>query len=188
MLLVLKLLPFAHSGIGLPLLIIGEQRLLTEAELDRVEWGGGELAEVGGRSTGRLPGEAGGVRVATWNIECGLRYEKILEALKRGLASDVYLLREVDCYARRTGYRNIARLLAEELGMYYVFGIEFQELAQGGSGQPALHGQAILSRFPIARVCSVSNTSRWTGRATCSSHATAGAWPWWLKSKLATDG
>jgi endonuclease/exonuclease/phosphatase family metal-dependent hydrolase len=35
--------------------------------------------------------------------------------------------------------------------MVYVFGIEFEELAQGRSGRPAFHGQALLSRFPVIR-------------------------------------
>ncbi len=144
--LLLKLLSCAHSDITLPLLNRWEQRLLTASELDRLEWGGSGLIEIGSRSTGRPLSGDDSVRAATWNIERGLRYEKILEALERGLASDIYLLQEVDCHARRTGYKNIARLLAD-----YVFGIEFQELAQGRSGRPALHGQAILSRFPIVR-------------------------------------
>jgi endonuclease/exonuclease/phosphatase family metal-dependent hydrolase len=33
--------------------------------------------------------------------------------------------------------------------MNYVFGCEFQELAQGNSDSPAFHGQATLSRLPL---------------------------------------
>jgi endonuclease/exonuclease/phosphatase family metal-dependent hydrolase len=35
--------------------------------------------------------------------------------------------------------------------MNYVFGREFQELAQGSKDSPAYHGQAILSKWPISK-------------------------------------
>lgn len=85
-----------------------------------------------------------------WNIERGVQLPGILEALRGPLAADIYVLQEVDRHTRRTGYRDIAAELARELRMEYVFAIEFEELAQGRSGQPAFQGQAVLSRFPVS--------------------------------------
>ncbi|MBI3951693.1 MAG: hypothetical protein HY314_14685 [Acidobacteria bacterium] len=89
--------------------------------------------------------------LANWNIERGVRQTEILQALRDPLAADLYLLQEVDWQTRRTGYRNVAEEFARGLGMNYVFGIEFEELAQGRDGWPAFHGQVLLSRFPILR-------------------------------------
>jgi len=89
--------------------------------------------------------------LASWNIERGVRLTQILQALRGPLAADLYVLQEVDWRTRRTGYRNVAEEIARELGVNYVFGIEFEELAQGRDGLPAFHGQALLSRFPITR-------------------------------------
>lgn len=89
--------------------------------------------------------------LVNWNIERGVRQTKILQALRGPLAADFYVLQEVDWQTRRTGYRNVAAELARELGMNYVFGIEFEELAQERNGLPAFQGQALVSRFPISR-------------------------------------
>lgn len=90
--------------------------------------------------------------LVSWNIERGVRMSEILQAFRGPLAADLYVLQEVDLHTRRTGYRNVAEDIARELRMNYVFGVEFEELAQGRSGQAAFHGQAVLSRFPISRV------------------------------------
>lgn len=50
---------------------------------------------------------------------------------------------------RRSGYRPVARDLAEALGMNWVFAGEFQEIGQARGNVPAITGQAVLSRFPI---------------------------------------
>jgi endonuclease/exonuclease/phosphatase family metal-dependent hydrolase len=88
------------------------------------------------------------VRVVTWNIERGVQYESILAVL-RSVEADVVLLQEVDRYCRRSGYRDVARDLGHDLGMNWVFAGEFQELGEGRRHQPAITGQAILSRHPI---------------------------------------
>jgi endonuclease/exonuclease/phosphatase family metal-dependent hydrolase len=67
----------------------------------------------------------------------------------KALDADVYLLQEVDMGVRRSGHRQIAKELADDLGMNWVFAGEFQELGQGLRGRPALTGQAVLSRYPI---------------------------------------
>jgi endonuclease/exonuclease/phosphatase family metal-dependent hydrolase len=56
----------------------------------------------------------------------------------------------VDWACRRSGDRKIARDLAEALDMNWVFAGEFQEIAEGRHGRPALTGQSILSRYPIS--------------------------------------
>lgn len=83
-----------------------------------------------------------------WNIDRGTRLEKIAA----GIASqrpDIATLQEVDLNARRSGFKDIARELATRLKLNFVFAPEFQELGQGSSGEPAYHGQAILTSLPI---------------------------------------
>jgi len=89
------------------------------------------------------------IRVVSWNIARGCRLDEIAEFLV-GANADLILLQEVDKYARRSEYRNIAELLAKRLRLNYAFGIEFRELAQGSRDAPAYHGQATLSRWPLS--------------------------------------
>lgn len=89
--------------------------------------------------------------LVSWNIERGVRISEIQQAFRGPLAADLYVLQEVDLHTRRAGYRNVAEDIARELNFSYVLGVEFEELAQGGSGQAAFHGQAVLSRFPLSR-------------------------------------
>lgn len=101
------------------------------------------------RDSGRsLPSR---IVLVNWNIERGVRYPDILQAFREGLEADVYVLQEVDLHTRRAGYRNVAEELARALGVNYVFGIEFEELAQARPELPSYHGQAVLSRLPINR-------------------------------------
>jgi endonuclease/exonuclease/phosphatase family metal-dependent hydrolase len=88
------------------------------------------------------------LRILSWNINRGLHLESIAEFLS-AIQADIVLLQEVDQNTRRTGFRNVARELARVLSLNYVFGVEFQELAQGTAGSPALHGHATLSRWPL---------------------------------------
>ncbi|MGD0298719.1 MAG: endonuclease/exonuclease/phosphatase family protein [Bryobacteraceae bacterium] len=143
------------------------------------------------------------LRVASWNIERGLNFDLIRlalsdpdgfkqAALERGAMNatkmaniehqlttlrdaDVIVLNEVDLGMKRTDYRDVARDLAQALGMNYVFGVEFvevdrledlglenyqledraltQQIREDLAPDPArylgLHGSAILSRYPI---------------------------------------
>jgi endonuclease/exonuclease/phosphatase family metal-dependent hydrolase len=143
------------------------------------------------------------LRVAFWNIERGLNFDLIKlalsdpegfkrAALERGAPdankqanieqqlrtlrdADIIALNEVDLGMKRTDYRDVARDLAQALGMNYVFGVEFVEvdrlddlgLEEIELENPALsqqiredlrpdpvryrgvHGSAILSRYPI---------------------------------------
>jgi len=89
------------------------------------------------------------IRIVNWNIDRGQQLSGVLDFLTNA-AADLILLQETDVNARRTQHRNIAREIAQTLRMNYVFGCEFEELTQGDHNSPAYHGQATLSRFPIA--------------------------------------
>ena len=89
------------------------------------------------------------IRVVNWNINRGLRLQKVIEFLASAKA-DVFLLQESDLNARRTHHLNVAKEIAQKLQMNYVFGREFQELTQGSKKSPAYHGQATLSRWPLS--------------------------------------
>lgn len=89
------------------------------------------------------------IRVVSWNIARGAQFDEVLDVLAT-LDADVHALQEVDWGCRRSGDRNIARDLAEALGMNWVFAGEFQELGEGRHRRPALTGQSILSRYPIS--------------------------------------
>ncbi len=143
------------------------------------------------------------LRVAEWNIERGLNFDLIKlalsdpdgfkqAALQRGTPAadeqskidqqlrtlrdaDIIVLNEVDLGMKRTDYRDVARDLAQALGMNYVFGVEFVEvdrlddlglerieledpaltrqIREDLRPDPAkylgLHGSAILSRYPL---------------------------------------
>jgi endonuclease/exonuclease/phosphatase family metal-dependent hydrolase len=88
------------------------------------------------------------IRVVDWNIDRGLKLEGIIEFLASANA-DLILLQEADLNAKRTHRINIARVISHKLQMNYVFGREFQELAQGSEISPAYHGQATLSPWPL---------------------------------------
>jgi endonuclease/exonuclease/phosphatase family metal-dependent hydrolase len=90
----------------------------------------------------------GQLKIVTWNIERGAAYGRVLSAL-RSLDADVLLLQEVDRECRRTGFRDVARDLAEALDMNWISAGEFQEIGEGRKRRPALTGQATLSKFPI---------------------------------------
>lgn len=93
------------------------------------------------------------IRVVSWNIARGSKLNAIIDFLVSADA-DIIFLQETDRNARRTANRDVAREIAQKLGMHYVFGCEFEELAQGSRASPAYHGQATLSRWPL-RVCSI---------------------------------
>jgi endonuclease/exonuclease/phosphatase family metal-dependent hydrolase len=63
--------------------------------------------------------------------------------------ADLLLLQEVDMNTRRTRRMDVAERVAQALRMNYVFGREFQELAEGSHDSPAYTGQATLSRWPL---------------------------------------
>ena len=102
-------------------------------------------------------------RFLAWNLERGIEYEGQLAELQRHpylVSSDVLLLTETDVGMARSGNRAIAQDLARELGMCCAFVPCYLNLAKGagiendfdGENEYGLHGNAILSRYPIRNV------------------------------------
>ena len=110
-----------------------------------------------------------------------------LEELRR---ADVIILNEVDLGMKRTRYADVARELATAAGMNYAFGVEFVEVDRLYTGDDriemktpelskaladdlrvdperyrGLHGNAVLSRFPIrsARITRLPECYDWFG-------------------------
>jgi len=119
----------------------------------------GDCAPVSPPAAG--PTWRGGLRAVAWNIQRGARLDDLRRALlARPLAgADLLLLSEVDVGLGRSGNRNVARELAEALGMSYAFGVSYLALTDdfgddsaGLENTLALSGAAIISRYPIGRV------------------------------------
>ena len=128
--------------------------LLTDEQIHRVE---GEPRRV---ERARTNTET--LTVVTWNIARGVDFPSILEQL-RTLEADVVLLQEVDRFCGRSGGRDVARDLAMALDMNWVWAGEFQEIGESIGAQPALTGQAVLSRTPIedARIIPFEAQAGW---------------------------
>lgn len=100
------------------------------------------------------------LRITHWNIERGKHLDEIVKLFNNHpilKASDIISLNEVDLGMNRTKNLNIAFELGKKLGMHTVYVAEFIELTKGigqelklpGENQESLHGNAILSRYPI---------------------------------------
>lgn len=89
------------------------------------------------------------IRVVDWNIDRGLHLAAVVGFLAHSKA-DLIMLQEVDQNTRRTGHINVAKTIAQQLQMNYVFGREFEELTQESRGSHGYQGQATLSRWPIS--------------------------------------
>lgn len=89
------------------------------------------------------------ITVVCWNIQYGKNFDRILSVMKNDLRADTYILQEVDKNTSRTGFRDIAKELAADLGINYKWGKEFRELDQGSSSANAYTGQAVLSKYNI---------------------------------------
>jgi endonuclease/exonuclease/phosphatase family metal-dependent hydrolase len=107
-----------------------------------------EQIETGSFSPPDSTGGPTSFRVVSWNIARGSKLNAVIEFLATANA-DIILLQEVDRNARRTNYWNVAKEIAQKLRMNYIFGCEFEELAEGTRASPAYHGQATLSRWPL---------------------------------------
>jgi endonuclease/exonuclease/phosphatase family metal-dependent hydrolase len=101
--------------------------------------------------------------------------EKVSEDIEILKASDVWILNEVDWGVKRTQYREVVRELGETLNMNWAYGVEFLEIDSKQLGTATfddgedeqsreqlleefkvdknrlrvLHGNAVLSRYPI---------------------------------------
>jgi endonuclease/exonuclease/phosphatase family metal-dependent hydrolase len=114
------------------------------------------------------------LRVMAWNIERGKRLDAILgwlrgDPLFAGL--DVLLLAEADIGMARSGNRNVVAEVADALGFEHAFGNSYLCLSAGNArdidhrgpdhagaaeNRWGLHGNAVLSRFPLLRAESFS--------------------------------
>lgn len=99
-------------------------------------------------------------RAVAWNIERGIEFEGILHHLKEHSLlkhGDIFLIPETDMGMARSGNRNVARELARDLKLNYFFVPTYINLCKGngtelhfeGDNAEAIHGNAILSRYPI---------------------------------------
>ncbi len=87
------------------------------------------------------------VLVLAYNIARGYSFQQIRDRLldnSEVAVPDILLISEADRGCKRTGNVNIAYELARALGMYYVYGVEYYEIADSCE-----HGNAILSRYPL---------------------------------------
>ncbi|MBK6723342.1 MAG: hypothetical protein IPG58_08715 [Acidobacteria bacterium] len=111
------------------------------------------------------PAHAGGSDISTvaWNLERGIRFDGILDALKNHddlKDKDLYLLTELDHGMARSGNRFVAQELANELGLNYAFAPVYIPLQKGsgvesdmeGENTTSIHGLGMLSRYPMSNV------------------------------------
>jgi endonuclease/exonuclease/phosphatase family metal-dependent hydrolase len=107
------------------------------------------------------------VQAVAWNIERGLCSAAVTRALQEHPAlqrADILLLSEVDWGMARTDNRFIAHDLASSLKMNYAFAPCYLALTKGagvekhveGDNAESLHGNALMSRFPMHRVHSLA--------------------------------
>jgi endonuclease/exonuclease/phosphatase family metal-dependent hydrolase len=116
----------------------------------------------GGPSIAPVAGGAERVRLVHWNIEQGKRWDRIVAAAlgdPQLRDADLWTLNEVDVGTARAGNRDVARELADALGLYWVYVANFFEFTKGpgadadapGENAVGLHGIALLSRWPLDR-------------------------------------
>lgn len=114
-----------------------------------------------------LPDAKPQYRVLGWNLERGIELEGQLEACREHpyvRDVDLFLLTETDVGMARSGNLAVAQLMAQELGLHYAFAPCYLNLAKGsgveyevsGQNHLGLHGNAILSRYPLANARSIA--------------------------------
>lgn len=103
------------------------------------------------------------VRAVAWNLERGIQLDGIVEAcLSQPLLreADVLMLTEIDYGMARTSNRHVAREIAARLSLNYAFAPCYLALSKGagveadseGENSQALHGNALMARWPIRNV------------------------------------
>ena len=111
-------------------------------------------------STTAVPRLSSFLRIVQWNIERGTRLEAIVDVLNNHPVlryADLLLLNELDQGMIRSRNLNIARELGNALKAHVVYGVEYLEFTKGvgdelnlpSENSAALHGNAILSRYPL---------------------------------------
>ncbi|MBK5293265.1 MAG: endonuclease/exonuclease/phosphatase family protein [Acidobacteriia bacterium] len=110
------------------------------------------------------------MRVLAWNIERGKQFTGQLEAFRHHpyLAEcDVLLLTETDVGMARSANVDVAQALAGALGFHYAFTPCYLSLVKGsgierdvdGDNDLGLHGNAILSRYPLQNIQAIPLTN-----------------------------
>jgi endonuclease/exonuclease/phosphatase family metal-dependent hydrolase len=121
-----------------------------------------QTPETGSFATDATPARPS-YRILAWNLERGIELDKQLEAFRTHeylRTCDVLLLTETDVGMARSNNRAVAQTLADELGMHYAFAPCYMNLAKGsgvefdarGENELGLHGNAVLSRYPLSRI------------------------------------
>ncbi|WP_157973544.1 endonuclease/exonuclease/phosphatase family protein [Tropicimonas sp. IMCC34043] len=138
------------------------------------EWTCFNTIELVGPDRPAAPGNE--IVVAAWNMGRCKRVEAAADLI-RASGADVVLASELDHGMARSGQRHTAHDLAEQLGFGYAFGVEFVELGLGDaaearacvgmSNRHGLHGNAILSRWPLedAALIPLDSGGGWFGSA-----------------------
>src|SRR5262245_15382985 len=106
-------------------------------------------------------------KAVAWNIERGIRTDAICRLLQYHedlRDADVLLLSELDWGMARTENRFVVRDIAAALNLNYAFAPCYVALTKGagvekhvaGENEESLHGNALLSRFPMRNVHSLN--------------------------------
>ncbi len=134
-----------------------------------------------GQEVGHYAAPAGAkpyYRAVTWNIERGMEFEGVLHTLKTHPVlsqADLFFIPETDLGMVRSGNRNVARELAEILKLNYFFVPTYLNLSKGngverhfeGDNTLGIHGNAILSRYPLkdfVRIALHNNKDKMAGK------------------------
>ncbi len=103
------------------------------------------------------------ISALAWNIERGIVFDGIAEALKEHpdlKDKDLLLLTELDHGMARSGNRFVAKELAERLKLNYAFAPVYIALQKGsgvesameGENTGSIHGLAMLSKWPMSKI------------------------------------
>lgn len=123
-----------------------------------------ELEEIELSNTVSMVGDGESLRAVAWNMERGRHWKEGVSLLQEHPAlqnADILFLSEMDLGMARSFNLHTTRELASRLGMNYAFGVEFLELTNGeeqerslypGANEWGYHGNAILSRLPLANL------------------------------------
>lgn len=119
--------------------------------------------------TCRKPGSESSrpITAVAWNVERGKRFDALRHALHEVpdiRNADLLLLTELDIGMGRSDNRNVPQAIAAELGLGYVFANYHLVLARGDSAEldttlpndEALHGAALLTRWPVRKAWALS--------------------------------
>jgi endonuclease/exonuclease/phosphatase family metal-dependent hydrolase len=116
------------------------------------------LLETGGASKAHSPAPVpDAIKIVSYNIRyrCGEDLRKLIELFKSDAeigGASIIGLQEVDRNRKRTGNVNTARLMAEELGMYYAWAAPPPPPTKEKKVQEEETGVMILSVYPLSDV------------------------------------